>query len=118
MADEYVVLGSDGVRSTTVVIRINVPSGDNAVGTAWATAAAEYYADRLRQDPEVGTRWPGRNDQVLKNGSVVEIVRSFAANVARPGIVAELETWVAAEATVEKARLGAQLKYWGKTGVV
>ena len=115
MADEYYVLDSSG-RSTSIVIRVDTPGGSNRVGMSWTTVLAERW-DNLDAEDRT-TQFPGKNINQLANGSQHETLFRFKANVARPGIVTELEAAVAAQVAVEKIRIQSRYDFWGKTGVV
>ncbi len=116
MADRAMVLKSDGVLHTQVVIRIETPPGDNLVGVAWVTAAGQEYNQRKAIDQDVGSRWPGEDDSELSNGSSVEVVRTWKLNVENPdaSTQAKLAVWLGKTVTEEKARLERQLNFWGK----
>ncbi len=121
MADQAYVTKSDGVRNTQVVIRIDVPTtGTNLAGHSWIQVAGEEYAQRKKLDPDVNSRWPGKDDSALLNGSVVEVMRTWTQNVENPDQETEnaFNIWLTKTVAAEKKRLKSQLNFWGKEATI
>lgn len=118
MAD-YVVLRSEvktnGSATVEVVVRSDVPVGNNAAGVSWQTALSQWRTDRGQQGT---TRWPGGTTTELDDGSRYEFELAHRDNVNVPGLVARLEAAVIAQESEERDRLQSRLNYWGRTGTV
>jgi hypothetical protein len=118
MADRYYVrkgqVRPNGAGTWDVVIRFDVPAGDNDVSVSWTTAAAESYA--AAESP--ASEWPGENDTLLAAGTEVEIQFRHKDNVNNPGLATRLEAAVVAAIATEKTKLQDQLRFWGKTATV
>lgn len=106
----------DGMGSVEIVVRIDVPGGNNTVGTPWQTAAAERWA--LQPVEAQVARWPGETTADLASGAAFEFTFQFNTNRNDTGIITKLETAVAAEITEAQTMLQNALAYWGKTDTV
>lgn len=118
MAD-YIVTSTrtkpNGAGPITVVVRIDVPSGDNNVGVAWQTAVADY---RALNGLTGTTLWPGGTATTLDSGAQHEFSIQHRDNIYATGVVTRIEADVTASAAAEQTRLSELLGYWGKTGTV
>ena len=120
MADRYYVTAGNwapnGKGTALVVARIDVPTGNNAVGIGWQTAAAERWS--TLPSGNQFTQWPGASTVALADGSEYEFAFPFSTNKNRPNIVIELEAAVATEATAAGLEMADMLRYWGKTDTI
>lgn len=120
MTQYYALEGAAAGNSVKVVIHIQVPGTNNAVGVAWSSVAADYKTSRTGDTVSaVPTSMlePGAQT-ALDTGTLYEhefIVRDDV-NAAPATRLTNLETAVTAEAIKQLAILQNQLNYWGQKG--
>ena len=121
MATTYYVLdGSPKGNRLRVAMHIAVPGGNNAAGTAWQTAVAEYVISR---DQGTISQVPGLSSgeqTKLDTGQLLEQVDQVEDDANAPPLErkANVEAHVTARAAEVSAELANRLQHWGESGVV
>ena len=119
MATQYVVLDTGPKNNATkVVVHTDTPTGNNDVGTVWATALVEATAPVVSEVP-VSVMPSGRQAELDAGTRFEWIVNvEYDANIPNAAKLTQLETQIAIDEVVELAEFENRLRFWGRTGSI